>query len=134
MHSPIVLKSIRVHLAAGSKVVKIFTHLRVIIFYFFSAVDFFLYIRASYTILSLQQKKQEEESERKKTNKKNNKKTTTTITKTKPQQRKRNTKETQKSDNTVNRRRPGPKTTQPEGCIPTPEGDGAALEEVSGCS
>ena len=45
-------------------------------------------------------------------------------------------KETQKkklSDNTVNRRRPGRKTTQPEGCIPMPEGDGAALEEVSGC-
>ena len=72
---------------------------------------------------------QEEESEREKNKKKT---ATTTTTKTKPQQRKRNTKE-KLSDNTVNRRRPGRKTTQPEGCIPTPEGDGAALEEVSGC-
>ena len=98
--------------------------LRLLSFFFFFFFFFFVFIFFF----------KKSERERKTKNKKQ--KATTTITKTKPQQRKRNTKETRKkklSDNTVNRRRPGRKTTQPEGCIPTPEGDGAALEEVSGC-
>ena len=64
--------------------------------------------------------------------KKSNDNNTKNKTTAKKKKHKRNTKE-KLSDNTVNRRRPGRKTTQPEGCIPTPEGDGAALEEVSGC-
>ena len=77
-------------------------------------------------------KKQEEESERKKNKKNSNDNNNKNKTTTKKKKHKRNTKE-KLSDNTVNRRRPGRKMTQPEGCIPTPEGDGAALEEVSGC-